>query len=44
LIYVETGAGVPLPELPRSWHLSKAKRAGAVGYHLLTRTAEGDES
>jgi len=37
LIYVETAAGGPLPALPESWSVGKAKQAGAVGYHLLRR-------
>lgn len=37
LIYVETAADRALSDLPGSWVLSKAKQAGAVGYHLLTR-------
>src|SRR5450432_2632252 len=30
VIYVETAARVPLPELPESWRLAKTKRAGEV--------------
>jgi 16S rRNA (guanine966-N2)-methyltransferase len=37
LIYVETEAHSGLPPLPASWRETKAKEAGAVGYHLLTR-------
>ena len=37
LIYVETDARHPLPQLPQSWTLGKAKQAGAVRYHLLRR-------
>jgi 16S rRNA (guanine966-N2)-methyltransferase len=37
LVYVETDAHAGLPALPRTWHPAKAKQAGAVGYHLLTR-------
>ena len=37
-IYVECAAHEGLPELPPSWSLLKAKRAGEVGYHLLTRS------
>ena len=37
-IYVECAAREGLPQLPPSWSLLKAKRAGEVGYHLLTRT------
>jgi 16S rRNA (guanine966-N2)-methyltransferase len=36
LVYVESDAHNPLPALPQSWQLLKAKQAGAVGYHLLT--------
>jgi 16S rRNA (guanine966-N2)-methyltransferase len=39
LIYVETDAEAGLPPLPATWELTKAKRAGAVGYHLLTRNS-----
>jgi 16S rRNA (guanine966-N2)-methyltransferase len=38
LIYVETDAHCELPALPSSWKITKAKQAGAVGYHLLQRT------
>jgi 16S rRNA (guanine966-N2)-methyltransferase len=37
LIYVEAAAHSGLPELPPTWQITKAKQAGAVGYHLLTR-------
>lgn len=37
LIYVETDARDGLPPLPSSWVVTKAKQAGAVGYHLLMR-------
>ena len=37
LVYVETDAAEGLPPLPPAWQLTKTKRAGAVGYHLLTR-------
>ncbi|MBV8741933.1 MAG: 16S rRNA (guanine(966)-N(2))-methyltransferase RsmD [Sinobacteraceae bacterium] len=37
LIYVETDARAELPQLPVTWQVRKAKQAGAVGYHLLTR-------
>lgn len=43
LIYVECPARNGLPELPASWAPTKAKQAGEVGYHLLTR-ARGDRS
>jgi 16S rRNA (guanine966-N2)-methyltransferase len=39
VIYVECAAREPLPSLPAAWRVLKAKRAGEVGYHLLTRTA-----
>jgi 16S rRNA (guanine966-N2)-methyltransferase len=39
LIYVETDARTGLPPLPGSWRVSKAKQAGAVGYHLIMRGA-----
>ncbi len=35
LVYVESPAGMPLPPLPASWLVHRAKRAGQVGYHLL---------
>ena len=37
LIYVETDASTGLPPLPQTWTVTKAKQAGAVGYHLLAR-------
>jgi 16S rRNA (guanine966-N2)-methyltransferase len=37
LIYVECAARDGLPELPPKWVASRAKQAGEVGYHLLTR-------
>lgn len=40
LIYVETDARTGLPPLPPAWLVSKAKQAGAVGYHLITRGGE----
>jgi 16S rRNA (guanine966-N2)-methyltransferase len=43
LIYVECAARSGLPALPPSWLTTKAKQAGEVGYHLLTR-AGGDGS
>lgn len=43
LIYVECAARSGLPALPPSWLATKAKQAGEVGYHLLTR-ARGDRS
>lgn len=41
LIYVETDARGGLPPLPENWHVTKAKQAGAVGYHLLARGGSG---
>jgi 16S rRNA (guanine966-N2)-methyltransferase len=38
LIYVEAPARDALPSLPAAWQLSRAKRAGEVGYHLFTRS------
>jgi 16S rRNA (guanine966-N2)-methyltransferase len=38
LIYVECAAREGLPPLPSRWLVSKAGRAGEVGYHLLRRT------
>jgi 16S rRNA (guanine966-N2)-methyltransferase len=37
LIYVECAARSGLPLLPPAWTTTKAKQAGEVGYHLLTR-------
>jgi 16S rRNA (guanine966-N2)-methyltransferase len=37
LIYVECAARAGLPPLPSTWTTTKAKQAGEVGYHLLTR-------
>ncbi len=37
LIYVECAARTGLPPLPPKWTTTKAKQAGEVGYHLLTR-------
>jgi 16S rRNA (guanine966-N2)-methyltransferase len=37
LIYVECAARNGLPPLPSAWTTTKAKRAGEVGYYLLTR-------
>ena len=38
LIYVECAAKKGLPPLPPNWSATKAKQAGEVGYHLLTRS------
>jgi len=43
LIYIECAARNGLPLLPPSWVATKARQAGEVGYHLLTR-ARGDRS
>jgi 16S rRNA (guanine966-N2)-methyltransferase len=37
LIYLECAARDGLPALPPNWTASRAKQAGEVGYHLLTR-------
>ena len=37
LLYVECAARAGLPPLPEAWVATKAKQAGEVGYHLLTR-------
>ncbi len=37
VIYVEADARTGLPPLPPTWSVTKAKQAGAVGYHLLTK-------
>ena len=37
LIYAECAARSGLPALPPNWSATKAKQAGEVGYHLLTR-------
>jgi 16S rRNA (guanine966-N2)-methyltransferase len=44
LIYVESAARLALPALPESWHLTKTKRAGEVGYHLFEKGAPGGET
>lgn len=41
LIYVEAAARDGLPPLPAGWSVTRAKQAGAVGYHLITRGASG---
>jgi len=42
LIYVESSAHAELPELPQSWRLAKASRAGEVAYQLFeSGTPEG---
>ncbi len=40
LIYVECAAREGLPSLSPSWSVVKAKQAGEVGYHLLTRSED----
>ncbi len=42
-IYIETGTGDTLPELPDTWHLHRDKAAGAVNYRLY-RTPAGAAS
>jgi 16S rRNA (guanine966-N2)-methyltransferase len=37
LIYLECAARNEFPALPPTWVTTKAKQAGEVGYHLLTR-------
>jgi len=37
VIYLECPAREGLPALPANWRVSKAKRAGEVGYHLADR-------
>jgi 16S rRNA (guanine966-N2)-methyltransferase len=37
LIYMECAARNGLPPLPAGWAVTKAKEAGEVGYHLLTK-------
>jgi 16S rRNA (guanine966-N2)-methyltransferase len=39
LVYVESAARRPLPQLPAAFVPLKAKQAGEVGYHLLTYSA-----
>lgn len=41
LIYIESAARAELPELPATWRLAKAKRAGEVGYHLFEKDMSG---
>ena len=43
LIYMECAARNGLPPLPPGWSVTKAKQAGEVGYHLLTRALRGPE-
>jgi 16S rRNA (guanine966-N2)-methyltransferase len=43
LIYMECAARQGLPPLPPGWSVTKAKQAGEVGYHLLTRAQRGPE-
>lgn len=43
LIYMECAARNGLPPLPAGWTVTKAKEAGEVGYHLLTRDTRGPE-
>lgn len=38
-VYLECEAGME-PSLPGSWTVLKSRRAGQVGYHLLTHSAE----
>ena len=35
LLYVEHPSRMPLPPLPPTWRMLRAKRAGEVGYHLF---------
>jgi len=41
VVYVECAARDPLPPLPTSWNVLKAKHAGEVGYHLIAREPVG---
>jgi 16S rRNA (guanine966-N2)-methyltransferase len=43
LIYMECASRNGLPPLPEGWAVTKAKEAGEVGYHLLTRNTRGPE-
>ena len=43
LIYMECAARNGLPPLPTGWTVTKAKEAGEVGYHLLSRATRGPE-
>jgi 16S rRNA (guanine966-N2)-methyltransferase len=38
-VYLECPAGSALPELPPGWAVHRSKRAGQVGYHLLSTAA-----
>jgi 16S rRNA (guanine966-N2)-methyltransferase len=40
LIYVESSVRLDGPQLPQSWHLTKASRAGEVAYQLFERGVE----
>ncbi len=39
-IYIETGSGDTLPELPQAWQLHREKTAGAVDYRLYRYPAD----
>jgi 16S rRNA (guanine966-N2)-methyltransferase len=44
LIYVESSVRLEIPQLPKSWRLAKASRAGEVAYQLFERgTAQVDD-
>ena len=43
LIYIECPARGGLPPLPPGWTVTKAKEAGEVGYHLVTKNLQGRE-
>jgi 16S rRNA (guanine966-N2)-methyltransferase len=40
LIYLETGKGDTVPELPENWQAYRHKQAGQVDYQLLSYTAD----
>ncbi|MDX1824332.1 MAG: 16S rRNA (guanine(966)-N(2))-methyltransferase RsmD [Thiohalomonadales bacterium] len=43
-IYLEAPAKVSLPDLPVNWRVTRSKKAGEVGYHLLERMASEGQS
>jgi 16S rRNA (guanine966-N2)-methyltransferase len=43
-IYLEAPTKVSLPDLPENWRVTRSKKAGEVGYHLLERMASEGQS
>lgn len=44
LVYIESGAGSPPPDVPGDWRLHRDKVAGAVAYRLFLVGGRGDPS